>query len=136
MSIELDIMEYLTARMSEIFTLARSETHLVSHGPEGEVVAGDYPFLQVFGTTTAPTSGDLASQFGVLTFTLQLVDAQDPLNADAKRSEMRDAMETLSLELTRNPTMGGLVRSSSMTRVHFERSDEERVIAEAEVTAT
>lgn len=128
MSLEQDVMDTLLVRLNEILPLARQETRAIPLGDGGAIKEGDLPFAQVFSTETVQDAGEVQSSFATITFGLEVLAEKD------QKTVLRDALEQLSVELTRNPTLDGLVRSASLNRTVVERLDKERAFVAGAVT--
>ncbi len=124
MSLESDIMDQLLVRLDEIATLSSQRRGYTSH--DRIVQEQSLPFGQVWNPVTTTEEFPFHEELGTLTFFVELIEVIG--NSDVVRTNM----EALTIELIRNPTLGGLVRHASViSRGVDERGIEELAIAQA-----
>lgn len=125
-SIDAAIMDEVLVRMGEIITLS---TSLRGYRAPDDLPEGGLPFCQVWNPSTTIAETDYQSERGTLVFFLQLIVAK------SQEDTVRDAIEALAVDLTRNPLSDSAVRIASVsTRGVFERTEDETTVGEAIVT--
>lgn len=134
MSLETDIMDRALELMGQSYpepTVARTLTTARGYTNPEQIPPDQLPFAQAFEPVTTSTDETFQQQIDTLTFRIVLYDVR------GRNDKLRDGVETLSREISRDPTLGGLVRETSVSAfVTIPAVGSDKATAGVEIVAT